>query len=38
MTAMYECESCGNRESALRQPGECPKCEGEMRNVSVPRE
>ncbi|WP_458188198.1 rubrerythrin-like domain-containing protein [Haladaptatus sp. NG-WS-4] len=38
MTAMYECETCGRRVSALQHPGECPACEGEMRNVSVARE
>ncbi|WP_435154304.1 rubrerythrin-like domain-containing protein [Haladaptatus sp. DFWS20] len=38
MTATYECENCGERVSALQHPGECPKCGGEMRNVSVSRE
>ncbi|SIR17585.1 hypothetical protein SAMN05421858_1698 [Haladaptatus litoreus] len=38
MTATYECEQCGNRVSALKHPGECPDCGGEMRNVSVSRE
>ncbi|WP_227373745.1 rubrerythrin-like domain-containing protein [Haladaptatus halobius] len=38
MSATYECENCGNRVSAPQSPGDCPKCGGEMRNVSVARE
>ncbi|WP_327052754.1 rubrerythrin-like domain-containing protein [Halomicrococcus gelatinilyticus] len=38
MSNTYECERCGHRTSADGQPGVCPECGDEMRNVSVTRE
>ena len=38
MANTYECEECGYRMHASEQPGTCPKCGSEMRNVSVSRE
>jgi len=35
---LYECVDCGRRVNADRQPVECSKCEGSMRNISKPRE
>ena len=34
----YECNDCLHREEADGYPGTCPKCDGEMRNIAVPRE
>lgn len=34
----YECENCGYRTEAEHLPGECPRCGGEMIDISVPRE
>lgn len=33
----YECFECGHRQTAERQPNECPECGGRMQNVSKPR-
>lgn len=32
----YECANCGNRIEADSQPGPCPECGGEMKNLSNP--
>jgi len=34
----YECMECGHRLEASHHPMECPNCEGEMLNISNPRE
>ncbi|WP_435363899.1 rubrerythrin-like domain-containing protein [Haloarchaeobius sp. DYHT-AS-18] len=36
-SAEYECLSCGLRTEDADE-NECPKCGGELRNVSLPRE
>lgn len=35
---IYECADCDHRVEAEHQPGECPECGGEMKDISVPRE
>ncbi|MFC4553213.1 MULTISPECIES: rubrerythrin-like domain-containing protein [Halorussus] len=34
----FECMDCGYRTEADHTPGECPKCGGEMENISRARE
>lgn len=34
----FECMDCGHRLEADHHPMECPDCEGEMLNISNPRE
>ncbi|WP_232687458.1 rubrerythrin-like domain-containing protein [Halobacterium zhouii] len=34
----YECNDCGNRMKAEHQPEVCPKCGGDMIDISVSRE
>lgn len=34
----FECDNCGYRVEAEHNPGDCPKCGGEMRNISRGRE
>ncbi|WP_222920052.1 rubrerythrin-like domain-containing protein [Natrinema sp. SYSU A 869] len=34
----FECTRCGHRMKADQHPMECPKCEGEMLNISKPQE
>ncbi|WP_369684847.1 rubrerythrin-like domain-containing protein [Halalkalicoccus sp. NIPERK01] len=35
---IFECMDCGHRMEANHHPMECPDCEGEMLNISNPRE
>ncbi len=37
-TATYECNDCLERVRSNDFPGPCPECDGEMRNIAVPRE
>lgn len=34
----YECTDCGHRIQAEHQRNTCPECDGEMTDISVPRE
>ncbi|HKJ58603.1 MAG TPA: rubrerythrin-like domain-containing protein [Halobacteriales archaeon] len=34
----YECVDCGGRVRAEHHPGTCDACDGQMVDVSVPRE
>jgi Zn finger protein HypA/HybF involved in hydrogenase expression len=36
-TRTFECVGCGRRVDDDHQPVRCPKCDGEMRDISVPR-
>ncbi|MFC4356486.1 rubrerythrin-like domain-containing protein [Halobium salinum] len=31
----YECLDCGHRTRSSTQPGACPDCGGEMKNIGV---
>jgi rubrerythrin len=35
---VYECMDCGHRVEADHHPEACPKCDGEMQDISVTRE
>ena len=36
---IYECLDCGHRiENPDDHPTQCPKCGGELQNISVPRD
>ena len=35
---IYECSDCGHRMEADHQPEKCPKCGGDMLDISVSRE
>jgi len=34
----YECRSCGARTVTDGHLGSCPECDGDVRNIAVPRE
>lgn len=34
----YECHECGHRSTAPKNPGACPECDGDVRNIAVARE
>ena len=34
----YECLDCGHTLSARTQPGDCPECDGSLRNRAFPLE
>lgn len=36
--SVYECYECGHRLRTEGHQGSCPKCEGRMKNIAVPRE
>lgn len=36
--SVYECMGCGNRVATTDHLSICPDCEGDVRNIAVPRE
>lgn len=36
--SIYECQYCGNRTQTSDYLTVCPNCEGDVRNIGVPRE
>ncbi|NHN58602.1 MULTISPECIES: rubrerythrin-like domain-containing protein [Halorussus] len=37
-TKQYECRECLTRVTADEHRSTCPECQGQLRNVAVPRE
>jgi Zn finger protein HypA/HybF involved in hydrogenase expression len=35
---VYECQHCGNRTESSDHLTVCPNCDGEVRNIAIPRE